>query len=122
MNVELAIEDFSGGGGGGEKLGIRLNSAQLELELGLSLATRKPYSFNSYRLKSNKFICCDATYNLNWLNYPVFVVGTASPTGKFRICLVAISSHEDHIAQMKILNFVKSIGATPSFLMGRVII
>ena len=83
---------------------------------------RKPYSVDSYRLKSNKFICCDATYNLNWLNYPVFVVGTASPTGKFRICLVAISSHEDHIAQMKILNFVKSIGAAPSFLMGGVII
>ena len=63
-------------------------------------------------------ICCDATYRLNWLNYPVFIVGLASPTGKFRISLVVISSHEDHIAQAKILSFVKSQGINPSFLMG----
>ena len=63
-------------------------------------------------------ICCDATYRLNWLDYPVFIVGLASPTGKFRISLVVISSHEDHIAQAKILSFVKSQGINPSFLMG----
>ena len=63
-------------------------------------------------------VCCDATYRLNWLNYPVFIVGLASPTGKFRISMVVISSHEDHTSQAKILSFVKSLGINPSFLMG----
>ena len=63
-------------------------------------------------------VCCDATYRLNWLNYPVFNVGLASPTGKFRKSLVVISSHEDHVSQAKILSFVKSLGINPSFLMG----
>ena len=39
----MTFEDFPRwggvGGGGGEKLGIKLNSAQLQLGLGLSLAT-----------------------------------------------------------------------------------
>ena len=63
-------------------------------------------------------VCCDATYRLNWLNYPVFNVGLASPTGKFRKSLVVISSHEDHTSQAKILSFMKSLGINPSFLMG----
>ena len=70
------------------------------------------------RLKSDNVICCDATYRLNWLNYPVFVVGVASPTGKIRISLVVLSSHEDYLAQMTILKFVKSLGVVPKFLMG----
>ena len=52
------------------------------------------------------------------MNYPVFIVGLASPTGKFKISLVVISSHEDHVAQAKILSFVKSLGINPSFIMG----
>ena len=67
-------------------------------------------------------VCCDATYRLNWLNYPVFIVGLASPTGKFRISLVVISSHEDHVSQAKILSFVKSLGINPSYLMGQLIL
>ena len=71
-----------------------------------------------YRLKSNQMVCCDATYRLNWLNYPVFIVGLVSPTGRFSLSLVVISSHEDHLAQLNILKFVKAQGVTPSFLMG----
>ena len=62
-------------------------------------------------------ICCDATYRLNWLNYPVFIVGLVSPTGRFSLSLVVVSSHEDHVAQLNILK-VKAPGVTPSFLMG----
>ena len=72
-----------------------------------------------YRLKSNQMVCCDATYRLNWLNYPVFIVGLVSPTGRFSLSLVVISSHEDYSAQLNILNFVKAQGITPSFLMGK---
>ena len=64
-------------------------------------------------------VCCDATYRLNWLNYPVFIVGLVSPTGRFSLSLVVISSHEDYSAQLNILNFVKAQGITPSFLMGK---
>ena len=71
------------------------------------------------RLKSNNLICCDATYKLNWLGYPVFVVGVASHTGKFKIGMLVISSHEDHVTQEAIFNFVKGLGITPRFVMGK---
>ena len=48
----------------------------------------------------------------------MFVVGVASPTGKVRISLVVLSSHEDHLAQLSILKYVKSLGVVPRFLMG----
>ena len=46
-------------------------------------------------------------------------MGVASATGKFMVGLVVLSSHEDHIAQLSILNFVKSLGVTPRFVMGK---
>ena len=46
-------------------------------------------------------------------------MGVASATGKFTVGLVVLSSHEDHIAQLSILNFVKSLGVTPRFVMGK---
>ena len=70
------------------------------------------------RLKSNNMICCDATYRLNWMGFPVFVVGVASPTGKFKIGMFMIASHEDHLAQAVIFNYVKALGITPKFVMG----
>ena len=71
------------------------------------------------RLKSNHMICCDATYRLNWMGFPVFVVGVASPTGKFKIGLFMIASHEDHLAQATIFNFVRGMGITPKLVMGK---
>lgn len=49
----------------------------------------------------------------------MFVVGVASSTGKFKIGLVVLSSHEDHLAQLTIFNFVKGLGITPKFVMGK---
>ena len=49
----------------------------------------------------------------------MFVVGVASSTWKFKIGLVVLSSHEDHLAQLSIFKFVKSLGITPKFVMGK---
>ena len=48
----MSLEDFPGwgGGGGGEKLGIRLNSAQLELEAWAELGKNGTYSIFSFPL------------------------------------------------------------------------
>ena len=77
------------------------------------------FNVDIFRLKSKNLLCCDATYRLNFLGYPVFVVGVASSTGKFKIGLVVLSSHEDHLAQLTIFNFVKGLGITPKFVMGK---
>ena len=53
------------------------------------------------------------------MGFPVFVVGVASPTGKFKIGLFMIASHEDHLAQATIFNYVKGMGITPKFVMGK---
>ena len=77
----------------------------------------------------------DATYRLNWMNYPVFAVGmlecedfisttnyfpgAVSPTGKFRLGLIAVSSHEDWISQVAIFRYLKSLDIKPKFFMGK---
>ena len=52
MQPAMSLEDFPGwgGGGGGEKLGIRLNSAQLELEAWAELGKNGTYSIFSFSL------------------------------------------------------------------------
>ena len=73
------------------------------------------------------------TYRLNWMNYSVFAVGmrnlyffenyelhilgAVSPTGKFCLSLIVVSSHEDWVSQVSILNYLKSLGLKPGYFM-----
>ena len=67
---------------------------------------------------SSKFTSHDATYKLNWNEYPVFVSGISTPTGVFFQTYMALSSHEDTTAWSYIFKFHKSvIGTYPKFCM-----
>ena len=60
----------------------------------------------------------DATYKLNWNDFPVFVSGVSSPGGVFHQTHMALSSHEDTEAWSVMFNFVKSIIlVAPKFVM-----
>ena len=54
------------------------------------------------------------TFNSILLNF----AGVVTSTGKFFVSLVIVSSHEDTLAILKILNFIKSQGVTPKYVMG----
>ena len=60
----------------------------------------------------------DATYKLNWNEFPVFVSGISSPRGVFYQTHMTLSSHEDTVAWSVIFTFTKSIiGCSPKFAM-----
>ena len=83
-------------------------------------------------------IASDATYRLNWMGYPVFVIGNnliciffiiflkfpslsgaVSSLGKFRLGMIVVSSHEDKDAQIPILKYLRDLGVNPKFFMGK---
>ena len=67
------------------------------------------------KMKDERVIQTDATYRLLWLDYPVFVVGTSSPTGKFFGTCAVISSHEDTPAWSSIFNYLHDYGLKPRY-------
>ena len=61
-----------------------------------------------------KLIQDDASYKLNWYQYPMFVCGRSCPTGRFFLSHCALSSHEDTSSWVRIQAFVKSqLGENP---------
>ena len=52
------------------------------------------------------------------MNTIYFHTGTLTSTGKFFVCLVIVSSHEDESCISPILKFIKDQGVTPKFIMG----
>ena len=73
---------------------------------------------NMEKMKDERVIQTDATYRLLWLDYPVFVVGTSSPTGKFFGTCAVISSHEDTPAWSSIFNYLRDYGLKPRYSLG----
>ena len=51
----------------------------------------------------------DATYKCNWYQYPLFVAGRSTPTGRFYQTHLALSSHEDTAAWIRIHAWVRSV-------------
>ena len=84
------------------------------------------------RLTTNNMLWM-CTYILNWMNYSVFAVGmrnlyffenyelhilgAVSLTGKFCLSLIVVSSHEDWVSQVSILDYLKSLGVKPGWFM-----
>ena len=61
-----------------------------------------------------KLLQDDATYKLNWYQYPMFVSSRSSPTCRFFLTHIALSSHEDTAAWVRIQAWIKSIlGSDP---------
>ena len=58
---------------------------------------------------SVKMLQDDATYKLNWYQYPVFCCGRSSPTGRFFATHIALSSREDTSAWVRVYAWVKTI-------------
>ena len=63
---------------------------------------------------SKKIIQDDATYKLNYFDFPVFVSGRSTMTGRFFMTHMALSSHENTAAWVRIYAYVRSIiGESP---------
>ena len=72
---------------------------------------------NLMKRMKQRLTSADATYKLNWMDFPVFVSGVSSPAGVFYQTHMALSSHEDQAAWRPIFGFVKSIiGKSPEFV------
>ena len=50
-------------------------------------------------------------------NYELHILVAVSPTGKFCLSLIVVSSHEDWVSQVSILNYLKSLGVKPGYFM-----
>ena len=72
---------------------------------------------NFMKRMKQRLTSADATYKLNWMDFPVFVSGVSSPAGVFYQTHMALSSQEDQAAWRPIFSFVKSIiGKSPEFV------
>lgn len=64
--------------------------------------TRGKYEFSihnvnavtSRKLANRKNVCIDATYKLNWMGFPLIIMGTLDRTKRFDPMIYACSSHE----------------------------
>ena len=56
----------------------------------------------------------DATYRLNWNNFPVMICGVTNATGLFYPSLTVLSSHEDSKAWSEIYEFIHNLGIHPA--------
>ena len=67
---------------------------------------------------SNEFCQDDATYRVTWQNFPIFVSGRSSSTGKFFPTHVTLSSHEDSQAWASAYSYIKDkLNVSPKFRM-----
>ena len=65
---------------------------------------------------SQKMVQDDATYKLNYFDFPVFVCGRSSMTGHFSMTHMALSSHKDSAAWVRIYVYVRNvIGGSPRY-------
>ena len=66
----------------------------------------KKYGEEDFKKKT---IQDDATYELNYFDFPVFVYGRSTMTGRFFMTHMALSSHENTAAWVLIYAYVRSI-------------
>ena len=69
-------------------------------------------------MNSERVLQTDTTYHLMWLDFPRFVEGTSSTTGKFFGTCSVISSHKDEKAWVSIYKFIQSCGINPRYNIG----
>ena len=69
------------------------------------------------RLKTSSQLHVDATYKLNFHDYPVFLCGVTSENGKFFGTLTVLSSHEDSAAWSEVYQFIHETGAHFKYFM-----
>ena len=65
----------------------------------------------------HKMIQDDATYKLNYFDFPVFICSSSKMTGRFFMTHMALSSREDTSSLVRIYAYVTSvIGGCPRYL------
>ena len=69
------------------------------------------------RLKSSSQLHIDATYKLNFQDYPVFLCGVTSENGKFYGTMTVLSSHEDSAAWSEVYQFIHDTGSHFQYFM-----
>ena len=70
---------------------------------------------NQQKVGSHQLLQSDATYRLLWMGFPVFVLGTSSPTGRFFATCVVLASHEDTEGWASIYRYVSSLDNHPKY-------
>ena len=83
--------------------------ANEEIRIVIIFTTKRILSFLS---KQNN-LHLDATYRLNWNNYPVMICGVTNVTGMFFPSMTVLSSHEDAQAWSEIYGFIHDQGVHP---------
>ena len=57
------------------------------------------------RHEGNMLHQIDATYRINWQDFPILITGTSTPTGKFHPSSAVLVSHEDTWAFASVYKF-----------------
>jgi len=70
---------------------------------------------NQRKLNSSRILQSDATYRINWMGFPMIVIGTSSSTGKFSALSAVIASNEDTEGWSSIYRYVESLDIAPKY-------